>query len=96
MKLVKKFLERFLVEKHQLILEEEDLIKTLQTINKYHRVPPKMTIGNCGWTDSKKWFIQFETTETKWKLIRTNLKVVRVFGNSDIPKNTSGVVYSTD
>lgn len=56
-----------------------------------------MAIGNCGWgDDTKKWFIHFTTTEYKWNLIRNDLKVVRVFKNTDIPKDKIGTVYSTD
>ena len=96
MSIVKNLLGRFIMKDHYLILEEEDVTKTLITINKHHKHVPEMKVANCGWGDSKKWFIRFRTTETKWRLIRKELTIIRVYENSDIPENTVGVVYSTD
>lgn len=93
----KKFLDRILTRRCHLIVEEEDMIRALNVINKHHRVAPDMRVGNCGWADdTKKWFIHFTTTEYKWNLIRNDLKVVRVFENTDIPKNCIEKVYTTD
>lgn len=92
-----KLLDSIIRERHHLILEEQDVIKTLRVINEHHKFVPDMAVGNCGWADdTNKWFIHFTTTKAKWYDIRKELKVVRVFGNTDIPKSTIGVVYSED
>ena len=83
-------------ERHHLILDEEDVIRVLQVINDEHRVVPNMRVGNCGWTDTRKWFIHFDTTRRKWQSIVHKLNVVRVFGNCDIPEHTIGIVYTDD
>lgn len=94
---MKNLLNKILARRCHLIVEEEDIIRVLKVINKHHRLVPNMAIGNCGWgDDTKKWFIYFTTTEYKWDLIRNDLKVVRVFKNTDIPKDKIGTVYSTD
>ena len=94
---MKNLLNKILARRCHLVAEEEDIIRVLKVINKHHRLVPNMAIGNCGWgDDTKKWFIHFTTTEYKWNLIRNDLKVVRVFKNTDIPKDKIGTVYSTD
>lgn len=94
---MKNLLNKILTRRCHLVVEEEDIIRVLKVINKHHRLVPNMAIGNCGWgDDTKKWFIHFKTTEYKWELIRNDLKVVRVFKNTDIPKDKIGTVYSTD
>ena len=94
---MKNLLNKILARRCHLVVEEEDIIRVLKVINKHHRLVPNMAIGNCGWgDDTKKQFIYFTTTEYKWDLIRNDLKVVRVFKNTDIPKDKIGTVYSTD
>lgn len=93
---MKNLINKFVVKRHHLIVEEEDVIRVLSVIQKHHKILPDMAVGNCGWDDEKKWFIHFETTEYKWKAIRTDLKVIRVFENLEIPKKCIGKVYTTD
>lgn len=93
---MKNLMDRIVNKRYHLILEECDLIETLRVINKHHRVVPEMRVGNCGWVDTNKWFIHFTSTEFKWRLIRDELKVIRVFETCDIPEHMNGVVYSTD
>ena len=93
---MKRLFDKFITERHHLVLEEDDVIGTLKVIQKHHRVLPDVRVGNCGWKDENKWFIHFTTSRARWKTIRNELKVVRVFENLDIPENTIGVVYSTD
>ena len=91
--------DRFIRERHHLVIEEEDMIRVLTVLQKHHyRLPPdNMAVGNCGWADdTKKWFIHFDTTRAKWNLIVNELNVIRVFGNCNIPTNTLGFVYTTD
>ena len=91
------FLDKFITKRHHIIVEEVDIVNVLKVVNKCHRTSPDISVGNCGWADdSNKWFIHFTTTNSKWDSIRKDLKVVRVFSNQDIPKNTIGTVYSTD
>lgn len=94
---MKNLMDLIITKRHHLIVEEQDVVKTLKVINQHHKIVPDMAVGNCGWADdTNKWFIHFTTSRAKWKAIRNELKVVRVFENLDIPKNTIGVVYSTD
>lgn len=91
------FMDLIRTKNFSLIVEEKDVTKTLKVINSHHRFVPDMQVGNCGWADDdNKWFIHFTTTMAKWKVIREELKVQRVFENTDIPKQTNGKVYSTD
>ena len=90
--LMNKLVRRY----YHLVLNEKDVIKVLKVINKHHKVVPDMTVGNCGWKDDKKWFIHFYTTESKWEVIRKELKVIRVFSYLDIPEENDGNVYSMD
>lgn len=84
------------VRRHHLILNEEDVIRTLNVINKHNKIVPEMSVGNCGWADRKKWFIHFNVTEKNWEKIVRELKVVRVWGNCYIPTDTIGVIYTDD
>lgn len=93
---MRNLLDLFVTKRCHLVVEEQDVVKTLRVINQNHRTVPDMAVGNCGWDDTNKWFIHFTTTKAKWKIIRKELNVVRVFENTDIPANKVGVVYSTD
>ena len=94
---MRKLLDKIMTRRCHLVVEEDDVIRVLKVINKHHKLVPNMSVGNCGWgDDTKKWFIHFTTTKHKWDLIRTELKVIRVFKNTEIPKNCIGTVYTTD
>ena len=94
---MKNFIQTIFKKRYHLVVEEADVTKALEVINKHHRVVPDMRVGNCGWVDSTKWFIHFTTTAAKWELIRKELCVVRVYRNMDIPDTTAvGIAYSTD
>lgn len=91
-------IDLLVTKSYQLVVEEKDVTKTLKVINAHHRFVPDMQVGNCGWAedDNNKWFIRFTTSKAKWKVIRSELKVHRVFESTDIPKQTNGTVYSMD
>ena len=94
---MKNLTDYIITKRCHLVLEEQDVIKTLNAINRHYRVVPEIRVGNCGWVDdSNQWFIHFTATKAKWKVIRNELKVVRVFDNGEIPKNSVGKVYTTD
>lgn len=95
---MKNYMDCIITNRYHLVLEEKDVTKTLEVINKHHRSVPDMKVGNCGWAngDENKWFIHFTTTKAKWAVIRDELKVQRVFEVKDIPKQTNGKIYSTD
>ena len=99
---MKNLIDKFVFKRHYLVLEETDVVNALDVImkhqNKSLRVLSKtnMLVGNCGWADKTKWFIHFTTSEDRWYDIRRELKIVRVWENRDIPKNTNGIVYSTN
>ena len=88
--------DKFITEKHQLVVDEVDVIGVLKVIQKHHKTAPEMSVWNCGWKDTKKWFIHFTTSRAKWKVIRNELKVVRVYDYSYVPEDMMGVVYSKD
>lgn len=93
---MKNLMDHITIKRCHLILEGEDVLRALESINKHHRVDREVVVGNCGWADSpNKWFINFSTSVHKWRLIRNDLNVVRVFETLDIPNNEIGVVYST-
>lgn len=94
--MIRKLIDRVTTRRCHVVIEEQDVCKTLRVINSHHKIVPEMAVGNCGWDDTNKWFIHFTTSNAKWDIIRKELKVVRVYENTDIPKNTVGVVYSTD
>lgn len=92
-----KILDKFITKRYHIVLDEVDVMNALKVIDRCHRSVPEIRVGNCGWAeDPNKWFIHFTTTVSKWETIRKDLKVVRVFSNQDIPKNSIGTVYSTD
>lgn len=94
---MRKILDSIITRTCHLVVEEQDVVKTLRVINQHHKLVPDMRVGNCGWADdTNKWFIHFVTSKAKWKEIRNDLKVIRVFENLDIPKNSVGKVYTTD
>ena len=93
---MKCIIDRFVKRRYHVIVEEVDVIKTLNAINSHHKIVPDMAVGNCGWADATKWFIHFTTTEHKWEIIRNELHVIRVYECRDIPKNCIGQVYSND
>lgn len=88
-------IDRIVTKRRHLVVEEQDVINTLKVINS-HKIYTDIAVGNCGWADTSKWFIHFTTSNATWEIIRKELKVVRVFGNVDIPENAIGIVYSTD
>ena len=34
-----------------------------------------LSIGNCGWADTTKWFVHFDATNFTWDLIRHEIAV---------------------
>lgn len=93
----RNFIDKFVVERHHIIVEEVDVVRALYVIDSNHIVAPDIKVGNCGWADDpSKWFIHFNTTKSKWMRIRTELRVIRVFTNVEIPRNIVGYAYSTD
>ena len=95
--MLQKLISNFKLKRVHFVMEETDVTTVLGAINSHHKCVPDMRVGNCGWADdTNKWFIHFTTTNSKWELIRDELKVVRVYGNMDIPKDTIGTIYSTD
>ena len=92
---MKNLLNRIITERYHLILNEEDVLNTVSVLNK-HKIYNDMAMGNCGWADKDKWFINFTSTKAKWELIRKELDVVRVYENTDIPKDVEGVIFTTN
>ena len=94
---LKYFTDGIVIKRHRIIVEEADVIRALYAINRQHTFTPDMRVSNCGWADdANKWAIYFTTTEAKWNAIRCELRIIRVFNDGEIPKNSVGSVYSTD
>lgn len=96
-----KLINKIVVKRRHIIVEEEDLNRVLTTIHSVNREVGSYTymhmeIGNCGWADEKKWYIHFITSEDKWNVIKQKLNIVRIWFDEDIPCGTIGTVYSTD
>lgn len=95
-----KLIGKFIVKRRTLIFNEVDLIKALNTINQHdgrlNNLNRNMTVANCGWTDRRKWFIHFDASDKTWESIRDELKVIRVWETTDIPKDSIGQFYTTD
>lgn len=96
------FMGSIVYKRRGLVFEEADIARVLTVVN--NRVCGKtigmmkidMYVGNCGWADRTKWFVHFNATENQWRKIVDDLKVIRVWGNTNIPKDCVGQVYSTD
>lgn len=100
---MKNLIDKFVLKRHYLILDEADVLNVLDVIMKHQLKSGRawsktnMRVGNCGWVDDKtKWFIHFTTSEEKWYDIRHKLNIIRVWDNRDIPENTNGNVYATE
>ena len=93
---MKNIMDLLVTKKYSLIVDENEVTKTLKVINSHHRFVPEMQVGSYDWPGENKWFIHFTTSRAKWKLVRSELKVQRIFEYADIPKDKKGIVYSTD
>ena len=95
-----KLIEKLIIKRRTLVFEEADLVKVLNTINQHdgrtNRVSRDMVVKNCGWEDRTKWFVRFDASDKTWNSIVSELKVIRVWNEWDIPENSIGKVYSTD
>ena len=89
--------DRFVTERHHLVVEEGDVTNVLKQVNAHCKSKTEIRVGNCGWADDPtKWFVHFTTTRAKWYELVNAMKIVRTWNHETIPKNTIGVVYSTD
>ena len=89
-------MDKFITERHHLILNEENVVDTVKRMKEQGNVQD-MEIGPCGWVnDPNKWYLYFSTTREVWYRIRNELNVIRVWGNAYIPENEVGKIYSDD
>ena len=73
---MKKILNILLMKRHYLIVEENDVTKVLDVINRHHTIlrNEDLFVGYCRWADEPtKWFIHFTTTNSKWDIIRKRI-----------------------
>lgn len=91
---MKNLLNKIKIEKHSMIFDDDRMTDILNVVNKYHCIISK--VDNCKWSDFRKWYITFYTTNAKWRVISRELKVIRVWSINNIPVNNVGKVYSTD
>ena len=93
---MEKLLDLVLVKRRHLYVNEKNLTNLLKVLNR-HYVINNISVGNCGWEDDPdKWFVNFDACNKKWDEIRSELNVVRVWTNSDIPHGDVDGVYSND
>lgn len=88
------FIDKIICRNHTIIMTEADVLRALKTLNLFGIF--EVRVGNCGWAEEDKWFIQFSTSDEKWKDVRETMRIVRVWSMVDIPENTRGLVYSND
>ena len=93
-KLKEKLFDRFTVKCRHIVMNKEDVMNTLEFINSIGLCD--VGIGNCGWDDERKWFIDFDASDMKWIAVRDGLNVNRIWNWNDIPKKAIGKIYSTD
>lgn len=92
--------DRFTVEKHELVMVDNDLLHVLKNVTIKCDIK-HMDVECYGWRDVDKqhvWAVSFRTTRTKWKKLKGELRVVRIWDISDIPSEEDAIVrvYSTD
>lgn len=69
---MKELFEAFFGKEHELVLEEEDVLATLNVINNHRSwyINQKLAVGNCGWDDEpNKWAIYFNASNVNWSAI---------------------------
>ena len=98
---MKNLLNKIIIKRHHLFVNEEDVTRVLALINKHndnlYLINLNEQVGNCGWADKPgMWYIHFSTTNEKWERIRRELKVRRVWKSTGIPAESIGKIYSTD
>ena len=99
MNIITELRDRLTVARRHIICEEADLLNVLKAIDEKHyccRHDVDMSIGNCGWADETKWYVHFNASDRKWDELVYKLRIIRVWGNVDIPRKCVGQIYSTD
>ena len=93
-----KLMDRIVVNGHELIFDETDMVRVMTVINQKQKglVSNKVILKSCGWADSTKWFVRFDVTNANWKDIVEILSVKRVWRTKAIPTEPTGEVYSVD
>lgn len=73
---MKNLLKKVIIKRHYLILEEKDVTKTLDVINRHETffISQKLVVGNCEWAAETKWFIHFSASESQWESIKDDFK----------------------
>ena len=89
-----KLTDKVIYRYHTIIMTENDVLRAIKALNMFGIYD--MNVGNCGWAEEDKWFIQFTTSNGKWKDIVEAMRIVRVWTYCDIPQETRGRVYSND
>lgn len=92
------FLNRFVRVKHRMVVDRRDLTRVLGLLHSYHRYLPLIDFGRYkrdGHHD--KWFVQVKTSRYKWLKIARELRIKRVWDDSDIPtRKIYGSIYCSD
>lgn len=88
-------LHGLVTKRRHLVMEEENVMKVIKVLNN-HKLYREISIGNCGWEDTSKWFIHFDASRKQWNSIVTELNVIRVWKYCNIPEDITGMVYSND
>lgn len=73
---MKNFIQKIIVKRHRLIVEENDMTELLTIFNSHtsNVVKQKQVIGNCGWKDYKtKWFMFISVSNANWNDIEDEL-----------------------
>lgn len=92
-----KLMNKFIIKTHHFIVFEDDVLKTIEVINKNRNCIKTLLYGRIRiWSDGRIWHIVFKASNTEWCSLINELKVIRVWDISCIPKTMNGSIYSTD
>lgn len=95
---MKNLLNKILIKRRHLIVEEKDVLTALKVVNQNRDFAwlKDMAVGTYeSEGQPTRWFVHFFASEEKWLRIRKELQVIRVWDREDIPE-TGGEIYSTD
>lgn len=92
-----KFINKFIIRTHHFIVFKDDVLRTIEAINKNRNCVKTLLYGRIRiWSDGYMWHIVFKASNMEWWSLIKELKVIRVWNISYIPKFMNGSIYSTD
>lgn len=100
---MKNIVNKIIIKRRSLVFDEVDIARVLRAVSDctstpiFDMIPVDMTIRQCRYVNHPfKWIVEFNATNETWNRLVDKLDVVRVFKYTAIPKNYTGLVYTTD